>query len=369
MDFTLEPTDAAWVQESITKVMDELKQTTPNGRQFAETVSTILDREKNWIKWKNELCAPFDKEPWSAEVNGEKVGLWEATKAAREELQKPPEPWPWSLGSEPLTEVWEMGYRELYDLQRPFKCVSDFNFLPLQIADVCTSPGDIQAFLKRTKQLDARIAMRRKQLLQKAERLAEARAKQLAQRAAAQAVEEVQSEQKEDSSSATPAPAPAAPQPLSASGSAPLHPSLPPKPGTPVKTEASKPSVHTSDTVSTVSPQALPPTPSPAPEQLSDEQIKRMEQVRPFLYFISTTRYLNPFQFQDKQQLTWLALRVAREQHLQHFGRIGAGDIEQLVHAIEEEKKNERERTHKGEGGDVVAENRVEGESDVKMES
>ena len=49
MDFTLEPDDAKWVQETIAKVYDEIKQTAPNGRAFSETVQTILEREKNWV--------------------------------------------------------------------------------------------------------------------------------------------------------------------------------------------------------------------------------------------------------------------------------------------------------------------------------
>lgn len=49
MDFTLEPADAKWVQETMTKVTEELRQTTPNGRAFAETVQAILEREKNWV--------------------------------------------------------------------------------------------------------------------------------------------------------------------------------------------------------------------------------------------------------------------------------------------------------------------------------
>ena len=49
MDFTLQPDDAKWVQETITKVFDEMKQTTPNARAFAETVQTVLEREKNWV--------------------------------------------------------------------------------------------------------------------------------------------------------------------------------------------------------------------------------------------------------------------------------------------------------------------------------
>lgn len=121
MDFTLEPEDANWVQENLNKAMEELKQTTPNGRAFAETIQTILEREKNWVKWKNELCAPFDKETWFATVEGGKVGLFEATKQLREKLGEPREDWPHTLGSEPLTEIWQMGFRDLDDLENPFQ--------------------------------------------------------------------------------------------------------------------------------------------------------------------------------------------------------------------------------------------------------
>ena len=58
----------------------------PNGPIFKETVNAILEREKNWVKWKNELCTPFDREPWSGTVEGVegKVSLEEATRRARE---------------------------------------------------------------------------------------------------------------------------------------------------------------------------------------------------------------------------------------------------------------------------------------------
>ena len=124
MDFTLEGADAQWVQEMVNKATEELRQTTPNGRAFAETVNVILEREKNWVKWKNELCAPFDKEPWSAEVDGVKVmTLKEATKCMRERLRKDPPDWEWCLSSKPLTEIWGLGYRSLSDLETPFQQV------------------------------------------------------------------------------------------------------------------------------------------------------------------------------------------------------------------------------------------------------
>nr|GAT59847.1 UDP-glucose epimerase [Mycena chlorophos] len=90
MDFTLEPPQSEWVQETLSKVMDELKQTTPNGRAFAETVTTILEREKNWVKWKNELCTAFDREPWTTELDAKLLEeskqriAWLGLRAARE---------------------------------------------------------------------------------------------------------------------------------------------------------------------------------------------------------------------------------------------------------------------------------------------
>jgi hypothetical protein len=121
MDFTLETADAQWVQEMLTKAMEELRQTTPNGRAFGETVNVILEREKNWVKWKNELCAPFDKEPWAVDMGEKKIGLEEATAEVRRKMREEPKDWEWRLGSEPLTEIWDMGYRDLDDLRNPFQ--------------------------------------------------------------------------------------------------------------------------------------------------------------------------------------------------------------------------------------------------------
>jgi len=84
---------------------------------------------------------PFDKESWSKEIvvdigDGEaggedegdsmvtrKVGFEEATRKRRENMMADPEEWEHKFGSAPLTEIWEMGFRELTDLQQPFQCV------------------------------------------------------------------------------------------------------------------------------------------------------------------------------------------------------------------------------------------------------
>ncbi|KAI0964094.1 hypothetical protein AcW1_000995 [Taiwanofungus camphoratus] len=306
IDFTLDAGDAQWVQETVTKTTEELRQTTPNGRAFAETVHVILEREKNWVRWKNELCAPFDREPWTEEIELEdgrkrKVGMEEATRDVRKKMRVDPEEWPHLLGSAPLTEIWEMGYRDLTDLQHPFQ------------------PGDVKDFFKKIKQEDARIEMRRKQLAKTAERLAQARAK-------AASAKDGASSSPHPHPSSTETAAAGAPSRIPTSSSAPLHPSLPAKPGT-----TTIPASVSLDGAVTTSPSPAPPAASPAPPAAAepapalppDEVISGYEE--------------------NKQRWAWLALRTARDQYLQHFGKIGTGDIVLLAQEIEKEDK-ERER-------------------------
>ncbi|KAJ6463746.1 THO complex subunit 1 transcription elongation factor-domain-containing protein [Mycena vulgaris] len=310
MDFTLEPAQGEWVQETFTKVVDELKQTAPNGRAFAETVGAILEREKNWVKWKNQLCETFDKEPWSAEVDGREVGLEEATRDIRRKMREPTAEWPWMLGSEPLTEIWEMGYRDLYDLQNPFQA------------------GDVKDFLKKIKQEDAKIAIRQKYLA-KVSSAAEAKL------ATAQAKIKAESDtnidltpNKEtdlDNATSVPTSRPTAPNPAGS----PIHPSLPAKPGSPASSER-----PLTPTVANPAPAPAAPAPPPAPAPSTDEQIIKLEDVcTSRAYVLLLTRR------QNKDRWAWLALRTARDHHLQHFGKIGTGDIELLAKEIETEKR------------------------------
>ncbi|CAA7268047.1 unnamed protein product [Cyclocybe aegerita] len=319
MEFTLEDSEAQWVQESTTKVVEELRQTTPNGRIFADTVCAILEREKNWVKWKNELCTPFDKEPWSEEVDGQKVGLVESTRHIRENLRQPPPEWKWALGTESLTEIWEMGYSSLRDLRDPIQ------------------PGDVKDFVKKIKQEDARINMKK----QKLERMARARTAASANATSNLPAIVVSSESAPTSKPETPGPRPeastsglAAPRPVPAAGSSPLHPSLPPKPGTPSKPASSsqEPPKNATPTPNIV------PAASPAPVSTSipphapvDPEIAKYEE--------------------NKQRWAWLALRTARDQYLQHFGKIGTGDVEALAQEIEKEK----EKRLKGDDGTGAA--------------
>jgi THO complex subunit 1 transcription elongation factor len=117
MEFTLEGDAVQWVSETIVRAHEELRQTAPAGRVFADAVVGVLERERNWVRWKNDLCSPFDREPESGST------LEERTRATREEMRAVPEEWPHALGSAPLTEIWEMGYRDLWDIENPFQCV------------------------------------------------------------------------------------------------------------------------------------------------------------------------------------------------------------------------------------------------------
>ena len=266
IEFTLEPSDAQWVQETITKTLDELKQTTPGGRAFADSVHIILEREKNWVRWKNEMCTPFDREPYSQEVDGKKVGLEEATREARIKMRVEPPEWEHVLGSAPLTEIWEMGYRDLSDLQRPFQCVLIFSTILSCISIIkhfnVHRPGDVKDFVKKVKLEDNRIEMRKKALTRQAERIAQARAKATA--AAANPV----SEAKEAVVPTTPAAVDAA-RTAASTGDQNLlmHPSLPAKPVTSPKLAGAPGTALVSSPTPVQAPLPPPviPAPTPAP--------------------------------------------------------------------------------------------------------
>ncbi|KAH9854374.1 THO complex subunit 1 transcription elongation factor-domain-containing protein [Lenzites betulinus] len=333
IDFTLEAADAQWVQETITRAVEELRQTSPNGRAFAEAVQVMLEREKNWVRWKNELCPPFDREPWSEEVEVDgtirKVGLEEATEDVRKKMRMDPEDWPHRYGSAPLTEIWEMGYRDLRDLEHPFQ------------------PGDVKDFVRKIKQEDARIDLRKKQLTQKAERMAQARARAAALKDGTpapglQAVMTTAPSNPPAQPAAAAAPSPEAQRQNASGGPTLLHPSLPAKPGsTPAPGESAAPSparVSTPNpppTAAAPTPVSAPlPTPTPAPAAAPTPE--------PAPIVLPPDDMIRKYE-ENKQRWSWLALRTTRDQYLQHFGRIGAGDIVLLAQEIERERV-EREK-------------------------
>ena len=150
-------------------------------------------------------------------------------------------------------------------------------------------PGDVKDFVKKIKQEDARMDMRKRNLARAAERIAQAKAKAAA---AAKAEEEAATNKPLESS--TPAPVDATlpvSRPINAPAS-PLHPSLPPKPGSsPSKLPLSQDVVmKDATTVATPSIETAAPTPPPASSQAPlapseptkppvDEQLLKLEEV------------------------------------------------------------------------------------------
>ena len=126
------------------------------------------------------------------------------------------------------------------------------------------------------------------------------------------------------------------PDPTPRPSSSPLHPSLPPKPGS---------------TNASVAPPVPAATPTPAPVTTSvDDEIAKYEEVNSLIMGIPCGLLTKAnFSMQNKQRWAWLALRTARDQYLQYFGRIGSGDIELLAQEIENGKGMKSEDTTNAE--------------------
>lgn len=147
--------------------------------------------------------------------------------------------------------------------------------LPLDFIFLLTStirPGDVKDFVKKVKQEDARIEMRKKQLVKTAERIAQARAK------AAAAAAQTPSPPK-PTNTATPE-TPSTPRPISSTPTPTLHHPLPAKPGT----SPPKPPTPAQPEPIPVTAPVLPPvvavTPAPEPVVLPpDDQIAKYEEV------------------------------------------------------------------------------------------
>lgn len=146
-------------------------------------------------------------------------------------------------------------------------------------------------FVKKIKQEDARIEMRKKTLAKNAERIAQARAKAAAAAAQASSATEAPALLQEVSTTTTTTtaePSSAAPQSAQPVAGSPLHPSLPPKPGTSVPARVAG-TEGPSNTPALAAPVPIPPAPAtttpapsstPAPAPSTDEQILKLEDVR-----------------------------------------------------------------------------------------
>ena len=145
---------------------------------------------------------------------------------------------------------------------------------------------------------------------------------------------------------ATPSPAAPVPQrvvPPPPAASPPLHPSLPAKPGTQPVAPPPQPSPAPT-------PQQTPApvvTPAPAPAvnlEAKDPMIMKTEEACVIRSSLQMTA--KPHSSQSKQRMSWLALRLARDEYLHLFGKIGDGDVVALAQEIEKEAK-EKERPNR----------------------
>ncbi|VDC04277.1 unnamed protein product [Peniophora sp. CBMAI 1063] len=121
-DFTLQPDDATWVSDVRTRLAGELRSSVPAGGVFAETVAVVLERERNWIRWKNEGCPPF-------EMPIREVGIEEETKEARKRMKAEREGKEGAprYGSAALKDLWENGFKELSQLEVMMRSTDDIH--------------------------------------------------------------------------------------------------------------------------------------------------------------------------------------------------------------------------------------------------
>ena len=54
---------ALWIDECTEKVYALIKETPPNGEEFATYIRQVLAREEWWIMWKNDGCPSYEKDP------------------------------------------------------------------------------------------------------------------------------------------------------------------------------------------------------------------------------------------------------------------------------------------------------------------
>ncbi|KAF0308029.1 THO complex subunit 1 [Amphibalanus amphitrite] len=76
-----------WLQETQQTVYSLIAETPPHGKQFAETIRTILKREESWNTWKNDGCPAF-KPPVAPEEKAEPAADRAAGRPAPRRRQK-----------------------------------------------------------------------------------------------------------------------------------------------------------------------------------------------------------------------------------------------------------------------------------------
>ncbi|ETN18936.1 hypothetical protein PPTG_04381 [Phytophthora nicotianae INRA-310] len=81
-------TPKAKFAELTERVVALLKQTPSDGEGFNEMVSVVLERERNWVKWKQEKCPEYEKYPSAADKESS-TSSKPVVKRARRQLTSP----------------------------------------------------------------------------------------------------------------------------------------------------------------------------------------------------------------------------------------------------------------------------------------
>jgi hypothetical protein len=153
------------------------------------------------------MCPSFERVPVPS--------FDETTTANLAKLQEPLEPWEWKYGTEALTELFEMGYRDITELEDPPRHVPR----TLYKSETDSKPryDDLASLVKQIKAQEKRIDLRKKQIEMQMKKRKEAAAERTID------TEENVVEPPREVSTSAPTLAP----PVSS-----IHPSLPAKPGT-----------------------------------------------------------------------------------------------------------------------------------------
>lgn len=85
----LTETQAQWIRDSTERVYTLIKETPPNGEEFAIYIRQVLLREKSWIAWKNDGCPSYEKEPYDQDTYPAKRHLGDGLDSRKIDIGNP----------------------------------------------------------------------------------------------------------------------------------------------------------------------------------------------------------------------------------------------------------------------------------------
>ncbi|WFD29078.1 hypothetical protein MSPP1_000083 [Malassezia sp. CBS 17886] len=100
----LDEDDERWTRAVWRQVLAQLRVSGADGKQFLDTVLSVLKRESSWLHWKTDSAPPLEKAPMEAA----ELDSWLAQMHTVFALKITP--YPHALGTPALTELWEDGF-------------------------------------------------------------------------------------------------------------------------------------------------------------------------------------------------------------------------------------------------------------------